>query len=280
MSNLIILLVTLSLISIGQAHISFLLENLKLNYTSSLHTALEDERVVSWSFGNIFFPANKSVQFDLKFFAPTAPGNYQVIVFLTGLDGLAPAFLYTDFCSKLSVDTNSIIVAFDHISLPKLPDKEEKIFEKTLNWTLQSINQLFNSKNTPAIIKGKVFPDLKTNGVSLMSHSASGHTTVSYLASNCGLIKSLILLDPVDGYDPFGFIKIFITNPPNQLPFAIPTLVVSTGLDNVSNSPRFPACAPANLSNTRFYDALPGPTWYLNFTGYGHADVLDNWVNY
>ncbi len=43
-------------------------------------------------------------------------------------------------------------------------------------------------------------------------------------------------MDPVDGYDPFGFLKLFITNPPNQLPFFVPTLIVSTGLDAVSAS--------------------------------------------
>jgi len=39
------------------------------------------------------------------------------------------------------------------------------------------------------------------------------------------------LIDPVDGFDPFGIVKnTFITNPPKQLPFYTPTLIVSTGL--------------------------------------------------
>ncbi len=29
----------------------------------------------------------------------------------------------------------------------------------------------------------------------------------------------------------------------------------------------------------RFYDSLPGPTILLNFTNYGHADILEDWVN-
>jgi hypothetical protein len=36
--------------------------------------------------------------------------------------------------------------------------------------------------------------------------------------------------------------------------------------------------APDNLSNNRFYESLSGPTFYLNFTQYGHADILDDWV--
>lgn len=86
-------------------------------------------------------------------------------------------------------------------------------------------------------------------------------------------------MDPVDGYDPFGFIKIFITNPPNQLPFTIPTLIISNGLDAVPANPLFTPCAPVNISNTRFYESLPGPTILLNFTTYGHADILEDWVN-
>jgi len=86
-------------------------------------------------------------------------------------------------------------------------------------------------------------------------------------------------MDPVDGYDPFGFIKIFVTNPPNQLDFQIPTLILSTKYSAIPAKSHLPPCAPQNISNVRFYETLPGPTWYLNFTQYGHADILDDWVN-
>ena len=36
-----------------------------------------------------------------------------------------------------------------------------------------------------------------------------------------------------------------------------------------------PACVPEGLGNMRFYDALPGPTWMINATDYGHGDVID-----
>ncbi len=35
------------------------------------------------------------------------------------------------------------------------------------------------------------------------------------------------------------------------------------------------ACAPEELSNRRFVDAMNGPIWYINATGNGHADILD-----
>lgn len=37
----------------------------------------------------------------------------------------------------------------------------------------------------------------------------------------------------------------------------------------------WPPCAPAELSNTRFYDALAGPTWMTNSTDFGHADMSE-----
>lgn len=112
-----------------------------------------------------------------------------------------------------------------------------------------------------------------------MGHSASGHPVAGYLVLSCGLITSEILLDPVDGYDPFGLIHEFVTHPPNQLAFVVPTLLIMTGYDAVpAHENEHTACAPVNISNTRFYECLPGPTWLLNFTDYGHADILDDWV--
>ncbi len=35
------------------------------------------------------------------------------------------------------------------------------------------------------------------------------------------------------------------------------------------------ACAPEELSNRRFVDAMNGPVWYINATANGHADILD-----
>ena len=38
----------------------------------------------------------------------------------------------------------------------------------------------------------------------------------------------------------------------------------------------FPACAPANMSNDRWYRSFYGPTFLVNATDYGHADNFDN----
>merc|ERR1712080_723711 len=57
------------------------------------------------------------------------------------------------------------------------------------------------------------------------------------------------------------------------------TLVLMAGLDNTPGlnmtGDLMPACGPEKLSNMRFYNAMPGPTWMVNATAYGHGDLLD-----
>ncbi len=124
------------------------------------------------------------------------------------------------------------------------------------------MNQLFESKYAPEQIRGIVMPDFSTFGVTLMSHSAGGRVVCSYLAKNCGPVNGLILLDPVDGMDPFGIIKDYVTHPPSPLPFQVPTLIVASGVssqDGGGKNFKLPPCAPINISNHRFYEVLNGP---------------------
>jgi hypothetical protein len=44
----------------------------------------------------------------------------------------------------------------------------------------------------------------------------------------CGDVKGQILLDPVDGFDPFGWFPNFITTPGEYLNYAMPTLGTTT----------------------------------------------------
>lgn len=226
----------------------------------------------------IFRLPNKEVKFSLKIFSPPNPGSYQVVLFVLGLDGIVPSFAYNNLSSLLALESSTIVVAFNKLTLIYLPDEEELYYESTFNWTLANLNELFKSESAPFQIRGLVQPDFDKNGVSLMSHSAVAHTNCLYLVKNCGLIKNLILLDPVDGFDPFGIVKSFVIHPPAKLPFLMPTLIVSSGLSSSKSSFQFEPCAPTNMSNLRFYDSLAGPVWYLNFTNYGHGDLLDEWV--
>jgi len=114
----------------------------------------------------------------------------------------------------------------------------------------------------------------------LWGHSAGAHVFVEFMKHHCSSVKGSILFSPVDGFDPFGLVDMYAVTPGEYLNYDTPTLVLMTGLDN---TPGFnmigdivPACAPEDLSNLRFYDALAGPTWLVNATAYGHADCLED----
>merc|ERR1739848_875188 len=109
----------------------------------------------------------------------------------------------------------------------------------------------------------------------LSGHSAGNHVTCSLLTDSCGnnKAKGVVMMDPVDGYDPIGIIKNYCTTPGEKLSFDVPALLLRTGLD-----PKVKlgvACAPDRISNQRFFDAWSGPIWMANATKYGHLDVND-----
>ena len=67
-----------------------------------------------------------------------------------------------------------------------------------------------------------------------LAHSAGSHVAVSYLEGFCEQetsIKSLILMSPVDGYDPFGIVDEFCIVPGQRVNFTLPALVLTAGLD-------------------------------------------------
>jgi hypothetical protein len=232
--------------------------------------------VANWSIGHYIIHNNQSIDFALNIYSPTKPGNYPVIIFFSGYDGLIPVFMYSDFLTDLVNNSQHILIGFDRLKYPSFPIKEENLFESTLNWTLSNLNGLFDSDETPKYVRGLVRPLIDSNGLTLMSHSAAGHPVCMYLTRLCGYFKKLILIDPVDGYDPFGIVKLFCTSPPSQLPFQIPTLILVNELDSVPVDIFHYGCAPVKVSNNRFYESLSGPSWYLNFTSYGHTDFLND----
>ena len=202
-------------------------------------------------------------------------GSYLNLFFTK--DGNVPGFVYSDFSKQLSSFTNKILIIFNKLNIVNTPSKEAELFETSLNWLYSNINSVFTNEKTPKVIKNHVHP--LSESYTLLSHSSAGHIVTYYLNRTCGLIDKLVLLDPVDGSDPFGIDKSYIIHPPNKLStFKTPTLVAISGLSQTPVFSLFPACAPEKLSNLRFYDAFTGPTWFMNITNYGHADILDNWV--
>ena len=111
-----------------------------------------------------------------------------------------------------------------------------------------------------------------------MGHSSGNHVSVNYLRLGCHNIKGMVLISPVDGVDPFGFVEDFCIEPGKKLPFSTPTLVITAGFDSVPGydvGGVVPSCAPPELSNLRFYNALNGQAWLNNATKFGHVDFMN-----
>jgi len=110
-------------------------------------------------------------------------------------------------------------------------------------------------------------------------HSSGNHILAEYLKGACSdQTAGWIMVDPVDGSDPFGIIDNFAITPGEPLEFSLPSAVLAAGYDSFPGHPDiaiWPACAPEELSNTRFYDALLGNVWYVTAEDYGHIDFYD-----
>ncbi len=63
-----------------------------------------------------------------------------------------------------------------------------------------------------------------------MAHSSGNHILAEFLKMSCGEdTRGWILVDPVDGADPFGIIDNFAITPGEQLEFLLPAVVLASG---------------------------------------------------
>ncbi len=67
--------------------ISFIIIINLIKQNSCIETLKNSSNIIDWSFGSFIHPENKSLEFGLKFFSPTKPGSYPVIIFIGGFDG-------------------------------------------------------------------------------------------------------------------------------------------------------------------------------------------------
>jgi len=214
----------------------------------------------------------------LEVFAPRAEGKFPTIVFFSGLAVTTNAGVYSTVLSHISSWGYVVIGPWSALSIPTTT-YEAKWVEPVLDWARTHLDP--RSETNYGIHPGVVI-DFDT--MFMAGQSSGNHVAVNYLAlrqnNDCSKIHGLIMMSPVDGVDPYGIIGDTCIDPPNKLNFQIPSLIISGGLDSVPGvdglGNLFPACAPEDLSNDRFYDALTGPTILVNTTEYGHIDCFDD----
>merc|ERR1712050_41041 len=157
----------------------------------------------------------------------------------------------------------------DHVKLPNYP-AQGKAFNGIMEWVhAGNLSQALTDAKIAAI------PDL--DRVAVMGQSAGNHVVGQGLTDGCSLAKAQILIDPVDGFDPFGFVHSEdLVTPGKKLKYNIPSLLLDNELDPKKKNVLFPACAPAKLGAPRWFNAIAGPVFNVNASKYGHIDCLDD----
>lgn len=211
----------------------------------------------------------------LDVFVPDTPTEVvtPIIYMVGGLGGLLPGVGYSTIHTRLASHGYTVVQPW--IPGGNLVENYQGIWiDDVMAWVEAHLADKLASEGNGA---GLV---LDPRTIFLMSHSAGGHVAVEYNKHHCADVKGQILMSPVDGFDPFGLVDLFAITPGEYLNFAVPTLVLSAGLDNVPGTDALgglvPPCGPEELANTRFYDAMPGNAWLLNATDYGHGDCLED----
>ncbi|CAG7832824.1 unnamed protein product [Allacma fusca] len=206
---------------------------------------------------------------NLDVFAPNGSGPFPLIFYSNSLaSNLDPA--------------TSVVTVLNHIAswgfVILAPWK--------LNWNIGENYKVDYVLHTLSYAQRGVEEDLRKQGAPddfsidfsnsiIMGHSAGNHQNVNFLKLSCANFSAQILLSPVDGADPFGLIPEYCITPGEKLNYVMPTLTIQAGLDPKKGSILYPACAPADLSNMRYYNAMAGDRWFVNASAYGHTDFFE-----
>ncbi|CAL4062783.1 unnamed protein product, partial [Meganyctiphanes norvegica] len=219
--------------------------------------------------GSLFQPG---LDENLDIWAPTEAGTYPIMYYLTGGAMMTAGTTYSQMLSHVA-SHGLVIVTMNRLSMAA-PSEKVPYFEDTMNWAELNLEEKLYGDGIPV----DVHLDFKT--LIGAAHSAGNHVLVEYLKHTCGNFLALIFHDPVDGADPMGIMDDWCITPGEFLNFDIPTYHLSAGLDPaVGDSPSNlgMSCAPAHMSNERFWNALNrnSPRWSVNATKFGHMDFVD-----
>jgi len=204
--------------------------------------------------------------------AEEAPLTTPIVYMIGGLGGLMPGAGYETIFNRVASHGFTIIQPWVLGGNP-VDNYEGLWLDEVMKWSEEHLMNHFMNDG----IAGGLTLDHRT--LFLASHSAGGHVTADYLKHHCNDVKGQLMLSPVDGFDPFGLIDLYAITPGEYLNFAVPTLILAAGLDNTPGIDGLgglvPPCGPTDLANMRFYDAMPGNTWLINATEYGHGDGMN-----
>jgi hypothetical protein len=158
-----------------------------------------------WSVGNIIIN-DPTIRFRLDIYSPTTPGSYPVLIYLPGLAGLVSATFYKTMLTTVA-EQNVIIIGISKIESIK-PEKVAVHLANFLKWVIEPNDGAARLFAEHKAVKG-VIPNMDRLG--FLSHSSAAHPLGQYLNGTCGPIKLIIMMNPVDGIDPFGIVQDFIT---------------------------------------------------------------------
>ena len=233
-------------------------------FASSIALAAGAHHYPAWN------PEGQKFKFSVYSVSEEFSGELPVFLFVSGLSGLAPVMTYSDLLEQIA-DVGCLVVGLDHLKMPNYPVQGQD-FHNLLEWAGNGgLAQEFASKGIKAV------PDV-ANRAAVMGQSAGNHVVGQALVDGCSIAKAMVMIDPVDGLDPFGIVQSEnLITPGQKLNFNIPALHLDNYLDpkgdllGVSSS-------PAKLSGPRWFDAMQGPIWNVNATKYGHVDCLNSGV--
>ena len=213
----------------------------------------------------------------LDVFTPRSEGSFPVIIFFPGMSCTVPASSYSTILRQVASWGYVVLGPWAILYNPIDTYKAEWV-DHIIHWSKGHFNN--QGIKTSLGIHQDLIMDF--DSLYLGAQSSGSHVAVEYLkqSQDCSSVKAMFLMSPVDGVDPFGMIDDYCIDPPTKLNFQTPTMILAGGLDSLPGMDNLgglmPACAPIDLANDRFYDALTGPTVMINTTEYGHVDCMDD----
>jgi len=213
-----------------------------------------------------------SLGLALHVYAPNVPqskNSFPVIWFATGFGCATPVSIYSKMLS--GIVSQGYIVAGVYHEVPHVPAyvADGHHLHAILEWGKHYLAAAMADAKLNAI------PDVVSRSA-VMGQSAGCHVAGQALTDGCSIAKAFIMIDPVDGYDPFRIVKSEdLIKPGEKVKFTTPALLLDNGLDPLKVNPLYPPCAPSEVSNDHFYTAWKGPIWNINATAYGHLDCTD-----